>query len=209
MAEYQRLLTLREASALLSVNPEVMRRWLRGGQMKGVKVGSDWRIRQEDIDELMHSSPKTASVDKSVANAADDSPKMCVKFPKWVEYSGLPAHLNREIGPEAWSVFKKIVELDFEKGEREDRKIFLDEADLPERIGYSVETVERIIAALREHKFIRTGHERKFGAWVSIVTPLHTPNMVLDISFEHGGIKGAPSKAFEKNCVRRYLEFSK
>ncbi|MFZ2959901.1 MAG: helix-turn-helix domain-containing protein [Candidatus Ozemobacteraceae bacterium] len=207
MADAQRLLTLREASDLLNVNPEVMRRWLRGGQMKGVKVGSDWRIRQADIDVFLGSPSDTGTSVQETKAAIDDGPKMCVKFPKWVEYSGLPAQLNREIGPEAWSVFKKLVELDFEKGEREDRKILLDISDLAERVGYSIETVERIISALRECKFLRAGHERKLGAWVSIVTPLHTPRLVLDISFEHGGVKGAPGKAFEKNCVRRYLEF--
>jgi len=205
MTDSQRLLTLREASDLLNVNHEVMRRWLRGGQMQGVKVGSDWRIRQADIDVFLRSSSGIST--EGAKAVIDDGPKMCVKFPKWVEYSGLPAQLNREVGPEAWSVFKKLVELDFEKGERDDRKILLDMSDLAERVGYSIETVERIISALRERKFLRAGHERKLGAWVSIVTPLHTPRLVLDISFEHGGVKGAPGKAFEKNCVRRYLEF--
>ena len=41
---------------------------------------------------------------------------------------------------------------------------------------------------------------------VSIRTPLATPKLVLDIDFCHGGVRGAPDKAFDKACVRRYLE---
>jgi len=44
-----RLLKPEEAAEILGVNPGTVRRWLREGKLKGVKVGRLWRITEEDL----------------------------------------------------------------------------------------------------------------------------------------------------------------
>ena len=200
MCEPQRLLTIKDAAQLLNVNPEVLRRWLRLGQIQGVKVGSDWRLRMADLEELVHPAAKTDST------AANQGPKMCIKIPKWLEFSGLPMHLNDEIAPEAWPVFKKLVELDYEKEDREDRRLFLHNTMLAERVGYDETRVNAIIRALEKKGYLSLGRDRKQGEFIKICTPVKTPRMILDIHFSQGGVKGAPEKALENRCLRRYLE---
>lgn len=202
MSDLQKLLTLKEASDILNVNPEVLRRWLRGGRLTGVKVGSDWRIRQSDLASLLHpAQPSSAS-----SGAVSDGPKMCIKSPKWLEYSGLPRRLNDEIGPEAWPLLKKLIEIDFEKGDEEERHIPLDVEDLAERTGYSTAIVEETLKSLVAHKLLNSGKQRGAERWVEILTPLRTPRMILDIPFKKGGVQDAPPNALKNRCMRRYLE---
>ncbi len=44
-----RLLKPEEAAEILGVNLGTVRRWLREGKLKGVKVGRLWRITEEDL----------------------------------------------------------------------------------------------------------------------------------------------------------------
>jgi len=54
------LLTLQEAADLLKVDPHTVRLWLKEGELKGVKKGTAWRVRQEDIEAfLVAHTPKT------------------------------------------------------------------------------------------------------------------------------------------------------
>ncbi|HOY67140.1 MAG TPA: helix-turn-helix domain-containing protein [Candidatus Ozemobacteraceae bacterium] len=202
MCDPLKLLTLKEASEILNVNPEVLRRWLRGGRLTGVKVGSDWRIRQSDLANLLKPSQAPAAASAAVA----DGPKMCIKSPKWLEYSGLPKLLYDEIGPQAWPVLKKLVEIDFEKADEEDRRIPLDTGDLAERTGYPVALIEETLTGLVERHLLRIEKPRRGGAWLEILTPLRTPRMILDIPFRKGGVQDAPSNALKNRCMRRYLE---
>jgi len=48
----ERLLKIKEAAELLAVNPETVRRLIRKGKLKAVKIGRLWRIRKEDIEAL-------------------------------------------------------------------------------------------------------------------------------------------------------------
>lgn len=213
MQNTHRLLTIREAAELLKINAEVMRRWLRSGRVPGVKIGSDWRIRETDLAELVNpggrSEPPSTSGEASVRHAGISSPqgpKMCIKSPKWLEYSGLPRQLNDEIGPEAWPVFKKLIEIDFEKGDEEARHISLDLDELSDRVGYDVETVEAVLQALAQRRQLILGRDRKQGRYCEIVTPLRTPRLILDIPFVCGGVQAAPNNALQNRCMRRYLE---
>jgi len=198
------LMTLKEVSQVLHVNPEVLRRWLRNGKMPGFKVGSDWRINAEDLNNFFQLSPSKAKGDCDVEK--EKLPKMCIKFPKWLEYSGLPRKLNSEIGHEAWPIFKKLIEVDYQSKDVGERRIFLLNADISERVGYSKSLVDRVIKELEALEFLRLGSDPKAGPYAEIVTPIKTPNLVLDISFSHGGVKGAPQQALENQCLRRYLE---
>ena len=130
-----RLLTLKEVSKILNINPEVLRRWLRSKKMPGIKVGSDWRINEKDLEPFI-----TPLSEKGTTE--DNQPKMCFRFPKWLEFSGLPFSLNSKYGPESWPVFKKIIELDFEQGKPENREIQVELDEMAERVGYSVEVVQ-------------------------------------------------------------------
>ena len=44
------ILTPEEAAAYLRVNPQTIYRLLRAGQCPGMKVGRQWRIRRQDLD---------------------------------------------------------------------------------------------------------------------------------------------------------------
>ena len=198
MCDPKRLLTPKGVADLLQVNPEVIRRWLRTGKLNGVKVGADWRVRESDLAFLLKPQEENTPV--------DDGPKMCVKLPKWLEFSGLPKHLNDKIGPEAWPIFRVLVESDFDRQLLKDRVFPVDLEELAERTGYDLEIVRGTLRSLTREGMI-LGHGGPDGRpLISIRTPLPTPKLLLDISFSHGGVRGAPEKAFEKSCIRRYLE---
>ena len=57
MAKKIKLLRIREAAEMLSVNPETLRRWDRSGELKAIKIGKrgDRRYRKEDIERLVNS----------------------------------------------------------------------------------------------------------------------------------------------------------
>lgn len=47
------LLTPGEVAETLKVSPETIRRFLREGEMKGIKVGRHWRIKEEDLKDYI------------------------------------------------------------------------------------------------------------------------------------------------------------
>ena len=52
------LLTVRETSTLLRIHRPKVYDLLRDGTIKGFKVGSDWRIKRESVEDLMGSIPE-------------------------------------------------------------------------------------------------------------------------------------------------------
>ncbi|KAF1080251.1 MAG: hypothetical protein GQF41_3419 [Candidatus Rifleibacterium amylolyticum] len=200
MSTTRKLLNLKEVSALLNMNTEVLRRWLRNGKLPGVKVGSDWRVNAADLEPYLNPSASHKS-----SGSSENPKKMCFRFPKWLEFSGLPRLLNDKIGPEAWPIFKKLIELDFELGKPSDRHVQLDRPELAERTGYDEEVVDAVIRQLEQQCLIRLVQKQSEEFFI-IVTPVKTPILILDISYEHGGVKGAPGKALENSCLRRFLE---
>lgn len=209
-----RLMTPEEVAQTLQLHPEVIRRWLRQGKIPACKIGRSWRVQEEDLRRLFPASTATrlARVDdtheKAVTHKSsfNDGPKMCFKFPKWLEFSGLPMHLNNTYGPEAWPLFKKIIELDFELGEPEDRTLNIDLSELMERIGYSLVVIDRTLKLLEQERLIKLGRKHATVRRIRIITPLKTPKIILDIPFQDGGVKNAPEKALSNRCLRRYLE---
>jgi len=199
MEEQNKLLNLKEVSRILSINTEVLRRWLRSGRLKGVKVGSDWRVNANDL------APFISPLEIQALGKATNQQQMCLRFPKWLEFSGLPALLNEKFGAEAWPVFKKLIEIDFEQGKPADRKLIFDVSEICERIGYARSKVEKVLSQLIKADYLRLTDKEGKSA-VSIVTPIKTPRLILDISFEKGGIKGAPGQALTNSCIRRFLE---
>ncbi|KKS22183.1 MAG: hypothetical protein UU78_C0021G0003 [Candidatus Roizmanbacteria bacterium GW2011_GWC2_41_7] len=51
----QKLLKIREAAEILSVNPETLRRWDRSGKLKAIIISKrgDRRYKQEDIERII------------------------------------------------------------------------------------------------------------------------------------------------------------
>lgn len=200
MTAMEKLLNLKEVSRILSINTEVLRRWLRSGKLQGVKVGSDWRVNAADLAPFLNPVAK-----KETGKNQEPPKKMCFRFPKWVEFSGLPVLLNGKYGPEAWPVLKKLIELDFELGKPENRQFSVLFSELAERSGYEEGKVEEVIKILQQADYIRAKRINTVLE-VEIVTPMKTPKLILDISYEHGGVKGAPSMALTNSCLRRFLE---
>ncbi len=194
------ILSLKEVSEILKVNTEVLRRWLREGRLPGFKLGSYWRVNAADLEPFLRPTTGASSKEKNPSGVS-----MCYKFPKWLEFSGLPETMNKSIDPAAWAVFKKLVELDFEAGRPESRLVSLDLLEISVRIGLETERVEQVFKKLCDDNYV-TKTSRKGENYFSIVTPIRTPRLILDIDYEKGGVKGAPDYALENPCLRRFLE---
>ena len=56
------ILTLRELASYLRVNERTIQRMLKSGQLKGVKIGGQWRFKGSEIDRLFfpHAEPESA-----------------------------------------------------------------------------------------------------------------------------------------------------
>lgn len=48
-----RLYTPEEVAEILKVSVITVKKWLRNGELKGVKVGKFWRVREEDLQEFL------------------------------------------------------------------------------------------------------------------------------------------------------------
>lgn len=199
MTDTSKLLNLREVSEILNLNPEVLRRWLRSKKLPGIKVGSDWRVSTSDLNDFI--------ANKNIGAPPDNQVKMCTRFPKWLEFSGLPTHLNELFGPQTWPVFKKLVEIDFELGKPTDRLLPIDLELLAQSVGYENELVKKTLNMLVKAGFL-TRNSKKNQEYYSIVSPIKTPKLILDIDYRYGGVKGAPDKALTNSCLRRFLETS-
>lgn len=202
MSEQEQLLNLKEVSALLKINPEVLRRWLRSGKLPGLKVGSDWRVKYSDLEPMLLSSSDAKIVKKKSLSTLR---KMSNASPKWLEFSGLPKFLNDKHGPETWPILKKLLELDFDAGRPQDRLVSYNIEMLAEVTGYDVDFVENTLSLLAKDGYIVLSNKGE-ELFFSIVSPIKTPKLILDIDYANGGINGAPSPALSNPCLRRYLE---
>jgi excisionase family DNA binding protein len=62
------LLTPEEAAVYLRLNPQTAYRLLRGGQLPGVKIGRQWRIRKSALDAYLDGTvPEAARTDVPAA----------------------------------------------------------------------------------------------------------------------------------------------
>lgn len=49
----ERLLTPEETAERLAVSPKSIRKWLRQGKLRGIKIGRLWRIRECDLESFL------------------------------------------------------------------------------------------------------------------------------------------------------------
>jgi len=53
MRRCEMLLTPKEVAEELRVSKQSVSRWLRSGKLKGVKAGTLWRVKEEDLQEFI------------------------------------------------------------------------------------------------------------------------------------------------------------
>ena len=98
------------------------------------------------------------------------------EFPLWLEYTGLPEWINNKVRREAWSVFKKVIELDCAVN-LDPGVVETSLQELASRTGLTPEVIQRCLTGLRKKKiiacFIPDNLEEE--ALIRVVTPLKTP----------------------------------
>lgn len=48
------VVTVKELAEFLKINPMTVKRALQSGKLKGFKIGNEWRIYREDIEEWLN-----------------------------------------------------------------------------------------------------------------------------------------------------------
>jgi excisionase family DNA binding protein len=94
----ERLITPEDAADRLAVSKTTILDWLRSGQLKGVKAGRLWRLRERDLAEFLkepepareaHPVDESAEADEPVLEEADESDVDDVI--NWERYDALKA----------------------------------------------------------------------------------------------------------------------
>jgi len=50
----ERFYTIKEVAELFKVSDGGVRKWLKTGKLKGIKLGRIWRIKKSDLDEFVN-----------------------------------------------------------------------------------------------------------------------------------------------------------
>lgn len=127
-------------------------------------------------------------------------------FPLWLEYSGLPAFLNKKVQKDAWSVFKKLVELDCQANSEPDTfEVSVEE--LSNFVGLAPATVERILVKLRRKKIIVCflPESKAEPGLFKINVPLLTPLSAKKVKQKFPGVF-PPRKDFFRYADKRVVE---
>lgn len=109
-----------------------------------------------------------------------------IYFPIWLEYSGLPELLNSKIRSGAWSVFKKIVELDCSFN-TEPGAVETSIREISVCVGLSAEIVEKILTTLQKKEYIAAfipDNEEELGIF-KIKIPVKTPCVYEEVLKQH------------------------
>ncbi|MBE7557784.1 hypothetical protein HS125_02045 [bacterium] len=121
--------------------------------------------------------------------------------PRWLDYSGLPEQLEREIGPGAWELFRRLTESETARNLFPDWFV-VETSQLGEITGLSPETVGARLGALAAEGWIRLGSESESGSLeVRIASPLPVPRTAEEI---RGRMKALGFSV--KGISFRYLE---
>mgnify|MGYP001014333966 CR=1 FL=1 len=52
--EDEKFYTIKEVAELLKVSDGGVRKWLKTGKLKGIKLGRIWRIKKSDLEEFLN-----------------------------------------------------------------------------------------------------------------------------------------------------------
>ena len=101
---------------------------------------------------------------------------------EWLEWSGLPAELNRARNG-AWPVLRKLAELDC-RANREPGGIEVSAEELAERCGMAVDAIGKCLEVLRKRALLKyyLPEEPSEAGLLEIITPLPTPLSPKDVA---------------------------
>lgn len=110
--------------------------------------------------------------------------------PRWIKYSGLPNQLNKKYGPEAWSVFHCLIQLDIrfnpDYPDTFDQKF----EEIAELTGISRVTVWKYIKAFEKDGLltVRRGKFKGQKATFKLANSIKTPKSPKEIHALDGGL---------------------
>lgn len=200
--------SIAEAAGILRMNEEVLRRWLREGRIRGVKVGHLWRVPAETLTALTHGRRP----DEEAAEEEDEEYPSCVCFPRWLEFSGLPGLVTARHGPAGWNTLRAVIELDCQHNEAPGQWVSEPREALVLKTGLDGRTLERCLAGLKKDRYLLFRTERSRGEnpgdayAIRLSTPIKTPISVFEVDFRYGGLKNASSDYGDRSCVLRYIK---
>lgn len=111
--------------------------------------------------------------------------------PRWVDYSGLPDLLNREVHAFGWACLKRVMELDGAANPEPD--VIQEPIErMSLALGIPADSVREALEALTEKGYIEAflPETDLEPAFIKIVIPLPVPISPLEIPPEDGGLKG-------------------
>lgn len=97
-----------------------------------------------------------------------------IKFPRWIDFSGLPQAIVEQYGLSGWIVFRKIIEIDCDLNLTPDW-FNIDLNDLAQLTGLDHSTVVETLSALEENNRILRLETDLQVQTVKITTPLEVP----------------------------------
>ena len=76
MTKENKLLTPEEVAEDLNVSPMTVRNWLRGGEIKGIKLaGNLWRVKPEDLQKFIDEAEVIANLEIGKAKRNNEKNK--------------------------------------------------------------------------------------------------------------------------------------
>jgi excisionase family DNA binding protein len=54
MVQKEKLLTVNETAAYLSLSTQTVRKWINSGKLQAVKIGKEFRIRLSELNDLLN-----------------------------------------------------------------------------------------------------------------------------------------------------------
>ena len=197
----EKLLTISQVAEILQMNQAVIRKWIREKKIHGMKIGNKWRIRESDLASFLVRVDKNADSKKVKKNPYAG----CYSYPRWIEFSGLPKHLNDTCGKQSWSVFRKLIELDCFYNSQAGQEYNISKKVLTAVTGLTSGVLEGCLKKMAAEKYICYSEQNKTTYFISIIIPLHTPIHLEDIDITFGGLKNFP-KDQDPGCRKRYCQ---
>jgi len=89
-----------EAATVLGLTPDTMRRWLRAGRVRGMRLGRDWRIPVRAIDELAQGTTNQGDDVDALLDATGDADRRA-GYRTEADVEQLIAEVRAELGHDA------------------------------------------------------------------------------------------------------------
>ncbi len=64
--EDERFYSIEDIAKILNVSDGAVRKWLKAGALKGIKLGRIWRIRESDFDKFLKERESTGEKEKRI-----------------------------------------------------------------------------------------------------------------------------------------------